>query len=1184
MNLTKNVAAGIAAVVLLAAVTARGDVNDTWDWKNDPATGNPMRKLAVAFDASISNFLAATGYSLEDIVQEAAANWNQHTSVSGWEFVFTNNAAAADVVIVSADSPVPDGGAHTSRGTNSSGVVIQARLYLDPTPQAKKRDTAGKPMFDPGTGKQVVEDLTWGTNGVGVLDLITVTKHEFTHLLRKGHHKDASGKEVRDTGNLTDPVSQGNHQREPSGADVTNITISATQAVKTAVGTVAPGVGDNIVAPKTQTSGAGLLVPSTAATNGMALFVTPREGIALPEPDGLWPAFGRVALGVEIASSPAGGQFANAATATLSYADALWQDLHAAAVDESTLQPFRFNPGTQTWEPIPLLSRDPVGNTISFPVSNLNFTVYGIAGRELMYTNTHALVPYVSDGGSAWTNFDIYALDPQAGMTARLTTDPAIDNHPDISPDRKWLVWSSTRANGDFDLYLGDLTNVEATARPLTSDSYPHGTPTPYPDRHPHFHTHNSRLILFTSKNLPLDTPVQIVSECSQPTIIVPPRPFEQMNVITLTPEGNADTYTELDVRDAWDEAGRPGIWTNNTCTYVGHPSFSHSGTQIVFSASIDGNGKVWEVYTVGFDTNALALIPNSLRRVTSGPVVGSNPIQMSGGAHFSEDDSEIYFSSTRTPNGNSLIFSVPAGSEDVPVTNATPRTSHPGNDYVPEPLEGGGFLVTSDLGEPGVCGQTNGPTRDLDIVQVSSAGARANLTDNDAGDEMALIGDEVSWFCGLPPNLSACRSVPRIYSIESLWLERGAWQYLKGLAPWTLIPDDLLAKHGYPDQAVRMYALGWMNMEAVMAGEHAGWPDILFHLQLMDSAAASFPGLTNGPALQNWMQMTQPVRNMKIVSESLMYDRGIGRPWAPWVSTWTNANGGEFSAPGNWDLDRPRSNDTARFDGRVFDVVPTGRVVRVDITNRADVTTIEIEMVQLNLTSVLTNRTTVSVSTNITISLSSNTAFLVVSNIDLSVTNAGKTGRIQIGTNGTLKVQRGEVRTDRLIMGSGSRLEARPESFFDIFVPVDLPHGPIPPQITVSSGGVFRAPGIKLGGNGGTGSTVRVEGELIVTNAAGTGTVAVAGGTLTIAGGTVTVDRLVVTGLQSKVSFAAGLLSGPEITVSNGSPFEVGFPYGPTNMAEALEKAIAILKGTNRVTVHGVFLSTFPPAACGSA
>jgi Tol biopolymer transport system component len=75
---------------------------------------------------------------------------------------------------------------------------------------------------------------------------------------------------------------------------------------------------------------------------------------------------------------------------------------------------------------------------------------------------------FVSGQTSSWSNWDIYLRDLASGVTTRLTTDPAIDNHPARSPDNQWVVFSSRRGLGEYDLWLGDVTNVEATVRQLT--------------------------------------------------------------------------------------------------------------------------------------------------------------------------------------------------------------------------------------------------------------------------------------------------------------------------------------------------------------------------------------------------------------------------------------------------------------------------------------------------------------------------------------------------------------------------------------------------------------------------------------------------------------------------------------------------------------------------------------------
>ncbi|MBI2440712.1 MAG: PD40 domain-containing protein [Lentisphaerae bacterium] len=500
-------------------------------------------------------------------------------------------------------------------------------------------------------------------------------------------------------------------------------------------------------------------------------------------------------------------------------------------------------------------------------------------------------IAYVSDGTNKWSNWDIYLMDLNTGSSTQLTTHTAIDNHPDLSPDGQWVVFSSTRLSDDFNLFLGDVTNVEGTLRQLTFDIYTNGPQTSYPDRHCHFHP-NSRIIIFTTKNRPLDHPIEIASECSQPIIITPPRFFEGMNVIRLTDAGTETNYADLNVHDAWDQANYPDIWTNNSSTYVGHPSFSHSGDKIVFSGSIDGEGKDWEVYTVGFNTNTLDLVMNSLRRITKGPATGANPIKMSAGAHFSVDDSYIFFSSTRTPQGNSQIFRLPITAVDAPLTNAQQLTDHDGNDYVPEPLTGGSFIVVSDLGTNNLlCGSGEGPTMDLDIVLVNSNGERQILGD-EAQQETLLLADEVSWFCGVKPNLSACTFFPRVMKSEALWLGKTAWLYREGFRNWTLIPTNLLSGYGYnnTNEATLLYALGFENMDAYMSDNApACWSNIIANLQQLVAAGDSFPGLTDTNALNTWLQTYQALLKPKNVVASVMGVNGIGVPWGTQRITFPN-------------------------------------------------------------------------------------------------------------------------------------------------------------------------------------------------------------------------------------------------------------------------------------------------------
>jgi hypothetical protein len=43
-------------------------------------------------------------------------------------------------------------------------------------------------------------------------------------------------------------------------------------------------------------------------------------------------------------------------------------------------------------------------------------------------------IAFVSDGTNKWSNWDIYLRNLTTGTTTRLTTNSAVDNHPDLSP------------------------------------------------------------------------------------------------------------------------------------------------------------------------------------------------------------------------------------------------------------------------------------------------------------------------------------------------------------------------------------------------------------------------------------------------------------------------------------------------------------------------------------------------------------------------------------------------------------------------------------------------------------------------------------------------------------------------------------------------------------------------------
>jgi Tol biopolymer transport system component len=514
------------------------------------------------------------------------------------------------------------------------------------------------------------------------------------------------------------------------------------------------------------------------------------------------------------------------------------------------------------------------------------------------------LVYYVSDGGS-WDNWDIYSYNIASGIETRLSYNPAIDNHPDISHlDSNRIVFSSNRGNGEFDIYLANADDIDGTAVRLTDDSHAASPtagwvdPDPYPDRHPHWHP-NGQLIIFTSRDRPSNTGKVITTLCSHPdigkfypknisdkTYWVEYKICEGMNVIRVNPAGNVLAYVQLDIHTAWDSTNSdPGIrdiWIHGDSAYVGHPSFNSTGDKIVFTAAIDGEGKNWEIYTAGFDPNSISLIPNSLRRITYGPNETNNPIKMSGGAKFSNNDSLILFNSTRITSGNSQIYSVPAYARNWPVTSATQITFHEGNDYVPQPLPNSNIiLITSDLGDSRLCNSCEtgiGPTSDFDLVLLQ--GQSRTVIGNPTSQELTFIPDEVSWFCGTPPNLSACKFTPRIMNVGSLFLEHYAY---------SLIPPYILKNYGpnYCCNAKELYSIAFMRTMEKLYNIAPASVQSMMHDIMYLSDSTNFPGLNDSTSfdttlLVNWLNSTTLLRMKKYVVPAIMDSIGLAYDGCP--------------------------------------------------------------------------------------------------------------------------------------------------------------------------------------------------------------------------------------------------------------------------------------------------------------
>lgn len=419
-------------------------------------------------------------------------------------------------------------------------------------------------------------------------------------------------------------------------------------------------------------------------------------------------------------------------------------------------------------------------------------------------------------------NADLYLMPDvdNPAVLRRLTTHTAVDNHPTVRvmtvpPYDTVVVWSSDRS-GTFELYRGTLPDLEATVVQLTFNGYS--------DRHPHF-SHSGNWLVYTSKYRYEPSTVCPKSECSIP-VSTPCGWYEGLHIMNM----NTLTIFEIDLRSMPITGG--GFWPATFATWVGHPAFSMSDDRIIFSAALDEGGTDWEVYSVDWTSPNIV---SDLTRHTQGTLypAGPNPIQMSAGGHYMSMGMDIIYSSTKTPLGNSQLFIIPASSVNVPVNPVNQVDFHYANDYVPDQLSDGRIFFTSDQGPNAMCQPPDtAATDDLDMFLINPDGSgRTNVTNNDAVDEMALIGDEVSWFCGIKPNLSECTFYPKIWNI--CWFREF---YRMGTNP------------GYmPNFPKRdQYTQAWNNVSNYMITHQPGyWQQILQAMSQYD-----------GPCNFSWMNV----------------------------------------------------------------------------------------------------------------------------------------------------------------------------------------------------------------------------------------------------------------------------------------------------------------------------------------
>ena len=188
-------------------------------------------------------------------------------------------------------------------------------------------------------------------------------------------------------------------------------------------------------------------------------------------------------------------------------------------------------------------------------------------------------------------NYDLYVINADGSGVRRLTTDPGFDGFPSWSPDGTRIAFESSRAGGNYDIWIINA-DPPASPRRVTSDPAVDGLPAWSPD---------ARRIAFDSKR-DGDWEIYITARGGKVSRVT--------------------SNTVSDVQPAWSPDGRqlafvhnhglPGVYVRRLSTGVARllaggpayqPSFSPDGRSVIFAwqqqslelasmASTDGSGK----------------------------------------------------------------------------------------------------------------------------------------------------------------------------------------------------------------------------------------------------------------------------------------------------------------------------------------------------------------------------------------------------------------------------------------------------------------------------------------------------------------------------------------------------------------------------------------------------------------